>query len=159
MPYVATAASQIVAVQNIRIKPFDDALNGFQKVYHSNLNQIVISGSKGINIQSEINRINPDMVLAVGSDALTKVKSIESIPIIYFMVLNPQTIISTEKNIAGVSINITPEKQLNNLLEIIPDIKKVGLIYDPERSDNFVNESISAASTMGIEIVSRNTHL
>ena len=55
-------------------------------------------------------------------DALSKVKQIKHIPVVYIMVLNPCAILFGERNIAGISMNISQRKQLVILSKVLPDI-------------------------------------
>ncbi|MEW6003439.1 MAG: ABC transporter substrate-binding protein, partial [Nitrospirota bacterium] len=85
-------------------------------------------------------------------------KRIKDIPIIYAMVSNPMSILSGEKNITGVSMNISAEKQLTALLEVSPDINRIGLVYDPRKTAHLVDEAQSVASSSGIAVVSQKIY-
>ncbi len=152
------ADEKIVTIQNISIKPFTEALDGFKSICSSPVIQILASELGKIDIQKEVNQIKPAVILAIGTDALLKVKGIKSIPIIYLMALNPQTIVSNQENITGVSINISQGKQMALLQKILPSIQNIGLIYDPERSSHFVQKAQDAAEKMGINLISEKAH-
>jgi putative ABC transport system substrate-binding protein len=151
----AQAFQEIVAVQSLRVKPYEEAIEGFKSVCHSRLERLVISESEGSDVLREIKTIRPGMVLAVGRDALSLVKSIKNIPIVYLMVLNPQSILSGEKNISGVSMHISAEKQLRAVQEAVPRTKRIGLVYDPEKTGSFVREAREAAATMNLTLVAK----
>ena len=58
----------------------------------------------GLNIENMICEIKPDLILTIGKEVLSRVKKISNIPVIYLMVLNPESIIECgEKNITGVT--------------------------------------------------------
>jgi putative ABC transport system substrate-binding protein len=98
------------------------------------------------------------MVLAVGPAALSIVKRIRDIPIVYLMVPNPQSALSGEENITGVSMNIPPNKQLQALVLTLPRTKRVGLLYDPKNTGYLVEEAQQAADEMGIVLTAREVH-
>jgi putative ABC transport system substrate-binding protein len=154
----AQAFQEIVAVQSVRVQPYEEAIRGFASVCPSRLQRFVVSESEGQDVLREIKMIRPDMVLAVGRDALSLVKSIKNIPILYLMVLNPQSILSGEKNISGVSMHISPEKQLGALQEAVPRAKRIGLVYDPNRTGPFVRDAQSAAARMGLVLTAKEVH-
>jgi putative ABC transport system substrate-binding protein len=98
------------------------------------------------------------MILAVGVDALSKVKKIKDIPIVYLMVPNPQSVISKEENITGVNMNIPPEKQLGLLQEVLYQVKRVGLLYDPSKTGFFVEKALYSSEKLEIKLVLKEVH-
>ena len=124
----------------------------------SRIERLIVSELKGADIAEKIHEIRPGMVLAVGLDALLKVKDIKDIPIVYLMVLNPDTIVSRQQNIAGVSMHIPPAKQLTTLLKILPDVKRIGLLYDPDRMGHFVQRAKHAAGKIGLTLIAEKVH-
>jgi len=151
----AEAGQEILAVQSARVEPYEEALKGFKSTCDARIQRIIISKTQAKNIPREIKRIKPDIVLAVGRDALSTAKNIKDIPIVYLMVLNPQTMLSEEKNITGVSMNISPEKQLTALLEALPQTKRIGIVYDPSRTAYFVSDAQYAARKMGVTLLAK----
>lgn len=155
---LAEAGQEIVVVQSTHVKPYEEAIQGFESICDSEIQRIMISESQGIDVVREIRQKRPDMVLAIGKDALSAVKRIGNIPIVYLMVLNPQSILSGEKNITGVSMNIPPDRQLRALLHTLPHTKNVGLLYDPDRTGFFVKEARHAAREMGLALIVKEIH-
>ena len=155
---VASAEQRIIAVQGFEIKPYEEALKGFQSVCNVETKTIVISEQEGTEITKSIRRIKPDMILAVGVDALSKVKKIKDIPIVYLMVPNPQSVISKEENITGVSMNIHPEKQLGLLQEVLYQVKRVGLLYDPSKTGFLVEKALYSSKKLGIKLIVKEVH-
>ena len=158
---VAEAEQSIVALQSVRVVPYEQAVEGFKSVCGAKIKRLVISelkGADGAAVAGTIDGLKPDMVLAIGMGALSKVKAIKHIPVVYLMVLNPQSILSGEKNIIGVSMNIPPGKQLYILHEALPEVKRVGLVYDPERTGTFVRAARNAARRVGITVVAMEVH-
>jgi len=153
--HVAEAGQEIVAVQSVRVEPYEEAVEGFRSTCDAQIQRIVISERREADVAREINRVKPDIVLAIGRDALSAVKKIKNIPIVYLMVLNPQTMLSHENNITGVSMNISPEKQLKALLEAVPQTKNIGLVYDPNRTAHLVKEAQHAAGIMGLTLLAK----
>jgi len=153
--HAAEARQEIVAVQSVRVEPYEEAIKGFKSTCDAQIQSIVISERREADVAREINRVKPDMVLAIGRDALSAVKKIKNIPIVYLMVLNPQTMLSGENNITGVSMNISPEKQLKALLQAVPQAKRIGLVYDPNRTTYLVKKAQHAAATLGLTLMAK----
>jgi len=159
MLQVAAAAGQeAVVVQSARFAPYEEALKGFQSVCRTDITRIVISELERNDVVERINKINPDVIIAIGMDALTKVKTIKDTPIVYLMILNPRSIISGEKNISGVSMHIPHERQLLVLSKVLPHVKRVGLVYDPDQTGYFMERARETAASMGIELIANEVH-
>ncbi len=155
---LAEAGHEIVVVQSADVKPFEEAIKGFERSCDADLQRIIISELQGVDVAREIKLKRPDMVLAVGVDALSEVRRIKDIPIVYLMVLNPQFALSGEENITGVSMNIPPNRQLRALLQTLPRTKSVGLLYDPKNTGYLVEEAQEAAGEMDIVLTAREIH-
>lgn len=150
---------EILALQGLQVKPYEDALRGFKSACGAEMKRLVISDITGSDLTGPVREERPRLILAIGADALTKVKRIKDIPIIYLMVLNPQQIIAPGgKNITGVSMNIPPEKYLSLFRKILPPESMVGLLYDPARTGPFVKKAQQAARTLGIELLAKEVH-
>lgn len=147
-----------MVVQSSRVQPYEDAIDGFKSVCDAQIKRLIISELEGVDVVSEINKISPDMVLTIGMDALSRVKKIKDIPVIYLMALNPQSTLSGEKNISGVSMNIPQEKQLLSLLDVIPKTKIIGLLYDKDRTGRLAEKAQEAAGKIGIKLVTKEVH-
>jgi putative tryptophan/tyrosine transport system substrate-binding protein len=149
----AEAAQKILAVQSIPVAPYELAVKGFEHAYGSEVQRLFISDLKEKAALKRIYDINPDMVLAVGRDALTIARRIKTIPVVYCMVLNPRSLIAGEKNISGVSMTLQPEKQLHELLRVLPATRTIGLLYDPDQSGTFVQGVRDAAARADVGLI------
>ncbi|HPD61355.1 MAG TPA: ABC transporter substrate binding protein [Thermodesulfobacteriota bacterium] len=142
----------MLVIQSLNVAPYEEALAGFKSVCDAEITKIVLSNQEKFNPQI-IQSNHPELILAIGMDALTKTKEIKDIPIIYMMVLNPQTIASGENNISGISMTLSPEKQMTTILEVLPAAKRVGILYHPDRTGSFVRGAVNAANNLGISLV------
>lgn len=152
------AGEEVVAIQSFRVKPYEQALKGFSSVSQAKMKRLVISELKGVDILKKIRQADPALVLAVGMEALALAKTIKDIPVVYLMVLNPQSILDGEKNITGVSMYIPPGKHLAALKDTLPGAQTIGFLYDPQRSGRFVKEARRAAAEMQVQLVGREIH-
>ncbi len=151
-------AGGLLVVQSLQIKPYNEALRGFRSACAGTTRVVTSEEQSEANIVEKVRRNRPDLILAIGLDALAKVKNIRDVPIVYLMVLNPQSLVQDTSNIAGVSMNIQPEKQLSVLQQVLPHARKIGLPFDPDKSGDFVRKAQAAAQAFGIELVTRKVH-
>jgi len=147
-------AWDVLVVQKYRAKPYADVVRGFESVAGDKTSVLVLEESSDEAPLREIRRHSPDLILALGAEALSQVRKIGNIPIIYCMVLNPAPLVGNEDNITGISMNVAPEKQLAHLHKVLPDLKKIGTIYSPGKSGAFVEKARVAAQKTGIGLVS-----
>jgi len=149
------ASGDILVVQSFPIKPYNDALNGFRSVCKTRINKLVGPGLSEAEIMAKVRRNRPDLILAIGMDALDKLKTIKNIPIVYVMVLSPQAQLRDGGNFTGVSMNIAPERQLSLIREVLPHVRKIGIFFDPDKSGFYVARAYNAATLMGMELVTK----
>ena len=148
----AARAHDVLVVQGLRVKPFDEAFRGFRNVCAADAKRVYLSDLDNADIGRLVREEKPHLILAIGADALTRVQKVKGIPILYLMVLNPQTIVHGNGNATGVAMNVPPEKYLDLLTRISPAPKKIGLVYDPSKTGRLVKRAQQAARERGMEI-------
>ena len=153
LPVWAEEQRSIIAVQNVRVAPYEEAFQGVQQACKASFERYILSEMKNTDIIGLIRRAKPDLVLAIGSGALSIVRQLSGIPILYLMVLNPQSLVASEANITGVSMNLTAKAQLQRLRKTLPHIKTIGLLYDPQRSGGFVRRAREASVELGYRLI------
>lgn len=151
------SAWEVLVVQNYQAKPYSEALRGFKSVCNARTSELLVSEMNGDTLAREIRRRAPDLILAVGMDALRKVRKIKEIPVVYCMVLDAESVLGDEKNITGVSMTIPPDKQLAALVKVLPNLKRVGLVYNPRKTGRIVERMRDAAERRGIRLTALKT--
>ena len=153
---VCTAASpEIVVVQSADIKPFDETRDGFESTCGCTIVDVIVTSSVRSDVAGTIRRMNPDGVLAIGLDALARVQTIRDIPLFYTMTAGTGHPFQELKNLSGVSMFISPERQLQAIKEIFPNARRVGLIYDPRNTASLIDRAVQYASAHSIEIIAK----
>jgi putative ABC transport system substrate-binding protein len=149
------ASGELLVVQSLPIKPYNDALQGFRAVCKARLDRIVGPDLSEAEIRVKVRRNKPELILAIGMDALEKLKTVKDVPIVYVMVLNPQDMLRDGGNITGVSMNLSPERQFSVLREVLPYVKKIGVFFDPVKNGYYISRVHNAAALMGIELLTK----
>jgi ABC-type uncharacterized transport system substrate-binding protein len=149
----AEAGSLVMTVQSVDVPPYNEALEGFQSACRAETQKLVISQSSPDQVRLDLKTGKPDLVLAIGLDALNTVKMLRHVPIVYLMVLNPKASVSDAPNITGVSMNIPEEKQLALIRSVLPLAKRLFVMYDPDRTGQFVKRGQIAARKLGIQLL------
>jgi putative tryptophan/tyrosine transport system substrate-binding protein len=147
-------------------KGFIDALKS--KGYEEGKNiKLDIQNAQGDtqNAQSIANKFvsdKVDLILAVATPtAQAAYNSTKDIPILITAVTDPvqaglvKSLDKPETNVTGTSDNVPIEKQFELLKKLVPDAKRVGILYNTgePNSEIQVNNARTAAPSFGLEIV------
>src|SRR5690606_22206483 len=88
---------------------------------------------------------NPDVIVAIATpSAQAVVAATSSIPVVFSAVTDPvaaQLVPSTEPsgtNVTGVSDMLALEKQVELIKQVVPDAKRVGMVYNPGEANSVV---------------------
>lgn len=149
---------EILVVQSASMPIYEEALEGFQSAGHPRFKRVIISDLEEKDLKDKIRQIDPPMILTIGIDALSSVKGVKNIPIVYLMVLNPRSILSGEENITGIGMDIPPKRQMEIFSKAMPDIENIGLVYNPDNAGYFVREALKAAGNFNIKLITKETH-
>ncbi len=107
---------------------------------------------------------NPDLICAIGSDAVLDLVSLHSkIPAVFCMILNPvslgaaSTVQKPGGEFTGTTLLVDPGKQLETLQIADPAVKRIGVLYtaDDPTSTSFLAMAASEARSLNIALVTR----
>jgi putative ABC transport system substrate-binding protein len=73
-------------------------------------------------------------------------------------VLNPERYALSAPNVAGVRFEISAATQLRRMNRALPSGRRIGVLYDPAKSEVFVAEAERAALGMGLQLVKAIVH-
>lgn len=145
-------AYQAVVLKSANIRPYNDALKGFQSSCGCSLTTVPPDLAGESTAGERISRLRPDVVLAIGMDALARARKITDLPVIYVMVPGHLSDVKA-RNVSGVSMNISPSKYLDAMTRLFPSASRIGLVYDPGDSDAYVKEAVRSAAEREIDLV------
>jgi putative ABC transport system substrate-binding protein len=154
-------AATIVALKSADVDVYNESLEGFRSVVGtSTITEYDMEGDlqRGRNFLARLRTgPRPDLILAIGIWALQVVaEEVRDIPVVFTMVLNPSTVIGYQaKNITGASMNVPIEQQIGLLRKVSPQIRRIGVVYDPSRTGVLVREAERVAHQHGVRLVAR----
>lgn len=157
----ASWAKEVVALLDPNIRPYVEALAAFKESSDASIK--VFEHREDGNLADEIALINavrarkPDQVLLIGSEALQAFAGrVTDIPLLFCMVLNPEDKLKEmPPNLAGVSMNVSPELQINTLSMLMPNTRNVAVVYDAEEVGKLVEQGEKACKAVNRQLVSR----
>ncbi|MDD5223325.1 MAG: ABC transporter substrate-binding protein [bacterium] len=134
------AAGFMETAREIRLFPFE--LGGTEE-------------SRGKVIKTLRSGATPAAIFAVGSQAAELAqKDFPEVPLVFSMVLNPEPFLG-HPNTTGITMKIHPRDQLQAFKKILPRIRKIGVIYDPEQNRSTIAEAQAAAREIGLTLLEK----
>ncbi len=93
-------------------------------------------------------------VVAVGPRALSFMdKKKWKSPLFYSMVLNPREHVSKGADLCGISLNIFSLNQFSMIHIILPEVRRIGVIYNPENNQKWFDSASVFAKIKGITLI------
>ena len=154
-------AARVAVLMSAKVSDYDEALRGFKETTSHQIVAVYDMGGdldRGRKQLAEIeSTIKPDLIFAVGSWALQVVIGRTSaVPVVYAMVLNPPSVIGADmKNVTGASMNVPVEQPIRLFKQLGPQIKRIGIIFNPAKTGYLVGRAQRVAREEGLELVTR----
>ncbi len=122
------------------------------------------SAAHSSSVVDSITRIKPTLILTVGTVATDMAKKeFPNTPIIFSSVIHPELsgFVESNKvpntNMTGASLDIPIDIQFKYFKKIVPNIKRIGVLYTPE-TEHLINQAKEAARAEGIDLVPVTVH-
>jgi putative ABC transport system substrate-binding protein len=154
------SAHEIVILKSADITAYNQAVAGFRAAIggSATITEYDMQGdvARGRRLARKVRASNADLVLAVGIKAALAAKlEIVDIPILYCMVLDPEKNGLTAPNMVGITLEISVDRQLKEMRSVLPGLKRLGVLYDPEKTGQFVDDARRIAKAYGVELIAR----
>jgi len=167
VPAFSNAPLTIAVVLSREAAPYRQALRGFEEVLKASGRAYKLQefsaegvGVDGASLAAKIRGRKPDLILTIGSGATNMVSAeIRDIPIVFSLVLPSsgsdalRGMREARGNMTGASMEIPIKTQFAKLREILPSVKRIGVLYNPDVTGPTVDAALQTASTMGMDLV------
>ncbi len=152
----AYAPAADVAVVGSGLKVYEETLEGFRSACDAEVIEFRLQDYDSRSLARNILATTPALIVALGHDALEAVGGIKDIPVVALMVPNLRKKAEKRGRVTGVDITIPVETQLDELKAVLPGMRRIGVVYNPEETGYLVREAKAAASARGLTIVGRS---
>lgn len=156
LPGQTRAADEVVIVQSSGLAPYEEARVGFEQAWARMQPQTGVKSIAPISLPhfilsdhnsdssfwNKINEKHPKVVLAIGRGALVQCEDFLDRPIVFVMVTEPENVVHPEKKSTGVSMKITPSRQLGVVGKVLPGVHAIGALYNPAQTGKWVQEAL-----------------
>ena len=148
--------ADIAVVMTRNIKPYKQSIDGLREVVNARLSMFDMEANpeKGQNIINSIRLNDYDLILGLGSTAAyTMSSNIKDIPVVFSMVADSERYNIYGENVTGVTLNIPLEKQFNVYKDVMPDIKRIGVLYSNNNTKIVIEKAQLLLNDIGLEFV------
>ena len=157
------AAYEIAILKSSDIAAYNQAISGLQAELADTATLTVydLEGdvTRGKKLARKIRASDAVLVIAVGLKAALAAKvEIVDTPVIYCMVLDPEKYDLRATNLTGISLRVPIERQFNTIRALVPTLKHLGVLYDPEKTASLVEEARRVAGRLGLELIEHKVH-
>jgi putative ABC transport system substrate-binding protein len=154
------AATEIVILKSADITAYNQAIDGFKAALAASatITEYDMQGdmARGRKLARKVRASNADLVLAVGIKAALAAKlEIVDIPILYCMVLDPEKNGLNAPNMVGILLEVPIDRQFKEMRSILPGLKRIGVLYDPEKTGDFVDDARRIGKAFGLDLIAR----
>ena len=146
-------ALDFVLLQSSPLKPYEEARQGFEKVW---LGQRPASGPKSISGNTVTHILLSEqqatdsfslkkqlqtarLVVAIGDQALEFAKELREVPVLYLLAPSATGL---PRNFIGIEMRLQPSRQLAAINKALPKVRSIGVLYNPAQSGQWVQEAL-----------------
>lgn len=157
-PISPVSAGEIAILKSSDLPYYEQAVLGFRAGLPSpmQVREYNIGGqfTQGREIGRALRASPPTLVFAVGLKAAMAAKlEIFDTPVIFCMVLNPESHGLPTSNMTGIAVRTSAATQLTAIRSVMPDRRRIGVLYDEAQSGDFVRQAHRLAKQSGFELV------
>lgn len=162
VPGVARAGDKeplVVVLSSSQSEPYQQVVDGFWQQLHHQYQEtkgytyfLGPDLRKNRELMAEIDSREPDLLFTLGSMATKEVQAAyPNKPLVATMVLDEQ-LLSQGKQTTGVTLRFPAKVHLDGLRRILPDVRRIYLLYNPAENAAMFKEFEKEAKPMGLEI-------
>lgn len=154
------SAAEVAILKTADLAAYNQAVAGFKAAMPSSTTFVEydMKGdlARGQNLARKIRTSDAALLLAVGVKAAQVAKlEVPDIPVVFCMVLDPDKHDLKAPNMTGIRLEVPIERQLNTIRTVLPSLKRLGVLYDPEKTGALVEAARHQAKSMGVELIAR----
>jgi putative ABC transport system substrate-binding protein len=141
-----------------RISPYLTMVEGFRQGIDTPSTLFFINEKNGIETEQgdlvDLHSRDFSLLVAVGPEALSHLTSNRfQVPIVYGMVLDPDSVAERKYSVSGVSLNIFSLGQVDIVGSILPKVKRIGVLYNPANNSRWFTSAMFRGARKGVTLV------
>ncbi len=144
----------IITSQDLPI--YEQAFEGFQNIYKGETRRYDLQGNlrESEKVIRKIREQPPDLIVAIGLLAATVAKeNFRETPIVFCAVVDPERFSLIGDNLTGITLNVPVTETLSQIRNILPEARKLGVLYDPRKSRLIIEQAENLGKTLGFSMI------
>lgn len=150
---IPAEAYDVLVLQSSPDPAYNELVKGFNAGQKSSMRRLLLSDYAEVDVVRIVREERPKVILAVGDAALTATRKVTQTPVVAVMSLGIHTINPPRPNLTGIGMFAPPDRYM--IIFQSMKTSRVGVIYNPARSDWYLRLARQAAEAAGIELVTR----
>jgi len=155
--HARAAGVEIAILKSSDLKAYNEAVEGFKATAPGDATYIEydLRGDleRGKQLARTIRASDSALVVAVGLKAALAAKlEIVDIPVLYMMILDPLKHRLNAENMTGVLLEIPTDRQFKIMRTFLPALRRLSMLYDPDKTAPKVKEAESRAPTYEFQL-------
>jgi len=155
--HARAAGIEIAILKSSDLKAYNEAVEGFKATAPggSTYTEYDLRGDleRGKQLARKIRASDTALVVAVGLKAALAAKlEIVDVPVLYMMILDPLKHRLNADNMTGVLLDIPMDRQFKVLRSFLPTLRRIGMLYDPDKTASKLKEAESRAHTYEFQL-------
>lgn len=155
---VSASAFDVAILKSSDLSYYNEAVAGAKQVLAADTTVKVydLQGNVtgGRTIAQNLRADQPDLIIAVGLKAALAAKlEVFDSPIVVCMVMAPESYEFTAPNVYGVYMRVPIDQQLASLHTLLPQAKRIGLLYDERFTGPMIKDAARHAEKLGLQLL------
>lgn len=149
------AAYDLVVIQSFDNPVYAKAIEGYTSTCGGTVTTFTLNKDKTIDDSDllTIKNKKPAAILAIGPSALEQILAKKPpMPVVFTAVTEKPNNLSPA---AGILMNVPMDRQIDTLVKIDPQVKTIGVVYNPAKTQYFVDDLEKAAKARNLTVIAK----
>jgi putative ABC transport system substrate-binding protein len=151
MPRIALVRSSKSAPIELAAKAIVESLQRQQPRFEV-MSYLLPQNEQVAEMLAQLRQARPDLVLTLGTRATAVVieNRWDDVPLVFSMVLQPSQTGLLRSDVTGITLDVPFDEQFRFLRRLLPNAKRVGVLYDPDETGVVVDQARRSAERQGL---------
>lgn len=154
-PTFAAPAGEVAVICDRDVAPYRALLEGLTEACDCKVRVIPPQEAEAEGLERRLKSEGVRAVLAVGMQARAAVDGLRDLPVVLTMVPDVDRWVAAQANRFGIGMSLSPREHLETLRRVFPGARRIGLVFDPAKTGDYVRAAQAAAAAMNLALVTR----
>lgn len=155
VPARAVTAGEVAVICDREIAPYRALLESLTSACDCTVGVIPPQEAAEPGLEQRLKASGVRAVVAIGMQARAAVEGLRELPVLLTMVPRVQPWVAAQANRSGIEMSLAPRQQLETLRRVFPWVKRIGLVFDPAQTGDYVREARAAAAALNLTLETR----